>query len=89
VPDQDDRNRPELTAEVVQVLAEVADRGGLRAVPALDPEPGPADHDAARGKRATDGGGERYHPEHGGMNRTRPGSAGHPAAVRDDDHSPD
>jgi len=41
MPDQDDGNGPELTAQIVQVLAEVADRGGLRAVPALDPEPLP------------------------------------------------
>jgi len=89
MPDQDDGNGPELTAQIVQVLAEVADRGGLRAVPALDPEPRPAHHHAAAGKRAADHGGHRDHPQHGGLNRTGRSSAGLPAAVRDDDHSPD
>ena len=89
MPDQDDGNRPVLTTQVIQVFAEIADRGGPVAVPALEPEARPGDHHAAARKGAPDHGGHRDHPEHSGLNRGRGSGADRPAAVRDDDHSPD
>ena len=87
--DQDDRDRSELGAEFVQVLAEIGDRRGLVAIPALDAEPRSAYHHTAARKRAPDRGDHRDHPEHGGLHRGSRGGADHPAAVRDDDHSPE
>jgi hypothetical protein len=59
----------ELGRDRVERLVQVADRGGLRAVPAADPEAGSLDHGAAAPQRLPDRRGDRDHPEYGGLQR--------------------
>ena len=89
MPDQDDRNRPELAADLVQQPAQISYRGGLRVVPAAKHEPGPAHRHCLAAHRVPDGGGQRDHPEHGQLIRGGGFGAHRLAAVRDDHHAPD
>ena len=89
VPDQDDRNRPDPAADIVQQIAEVLHRGGLRAIPAADPEPGPTHQDAVAAQRLPDRDGHRDHPQHSRLNHAGGSGAHVLAAVGNHDHAPD
>ena len=64
-----------------------ADRGGLSAVPAAEPEPRPQHHRAAPAQRVPHRRRDRDHPEHGGLQRVGRFGARRLAAVRDHDHA--
>jgi hypothetical protein len=89
VSDQDDRNRPELAADVVQQPGQIFHRGRRGVVPAADGEPGPEYHDRMAAHRVPDGGGERDHPQHGQLEGGGGSGADRLAAVCDDDHAAD
>jgi len=85
VPDQHDWDRPEAGDDIVERLVQVMDRRGLRAVPAPEPEAGPADRGAAPPQRVPDRRRDRNHAQHGGLKRVGELGARRLAAVRDHD----
>jgi hypothetical protein len=68
MPDQDDRDRTEPAADVVQDPVEIMHWQSLLAIPSAELESRPEDHCAASPQRSSDGPGQRDHAQHGRLN---------------------
>src|ERR1022692_768388 len=85
--DQHDRDGSETVAEPVERCFQVMDRRSLRAIPATELEPGPADDDPGAAHRPPDGARDRDHPQRTELDRAGPLGANRLAAVHHDDKS--
>jgi hypothetical protein len=89
VPDQDDRDRTEPAADVVEDPAKIMHRQGLVAIPTAKLESRPEDDRTASPQRVPDGPGQRDHAQYGRLDGGSGLGADRLAAMGHHDHTGD